>query len=217
MGEIFLYIFLFLLTQCKLFGVYVFIALLYMLIPIFSLIKIFMLSINNINLQVKISIVINESISKRCCYCQEIGDFFFFSFYFSFNQLLCFEGTISEVKVDLEEESTPSNNTVAGEALLMNNGSRDTSHSDIQKLQQQLQDIKEQVRVPSMFRFVMRRFNETNNLICVEERSPHRAVYNYLSLLKKQNTFSRTVSQCLLVEYRNNSLLGFYSIYSGEI
>lgn len=27
----------------------------------------------------------------------------------------------------------------------MNNGSRDTSHSDIQKLQQQLQDIKEQV------------------------------------------------------------------------
>lgn len=27
----------------------------------------------------------------------------------------------------------------------MNNGSRDTSHNDIQKLQQQLQDIKEQV------------------------------------------------------------------------
>ncbi|KYN35280.1 E3 ubiquitin-protein ligase MIB1 [Trachymyrmex septentrionalis] len=57
-------------------------------------------------------------------------------------------GTISEVKVDLEEESTPSNNTGVGEALLMNNGSRDTSHSDIQKLQQQLQDIKEQTMCP---------------------------------------------------------------------
>lgn len=29
----------------------------------------------------------------------------------------------------------------------MNNGSRDTSNSDIQKLQQQLQDIKEQVSI----------------------------------------------------------------------
>ncbi|XP_018046771.1 PREDICTED: E3 ubiquitin-protein ligase MIB1 [Atta colombica] len=57
-------------------------------------------------------------------------------------------GTISEVKADLEEESTPSNNTGVGEALLMNNGSRDTSHSDIQKLQQQLQDIKEQTMCP---------------------------------------------------------------------
>jgi len=149
---------------------------------------------------------------------------FFFSFYFYFilllfffYRLLYFEGTISEVKADLEEESTPSNNTGVGEALLMNNGSRDTSHSDIQKLQQQLQDIKEQVRVPSAFRFVMRRFNETNNLICVEERSLHRAVYNYFSLLKKQNTFSRTVYQCLLIEYRDNSLLGFYFIYSGKI
>ncbi|TGZ47460.1 E3 ubiquitin-protein ligase MIB1 [Temnothorax longispinosus] len=57
-------------------------------------------------------------------------------------------GTISEVKADPEEEPTPSNNTGAGEALLMNNGSRDTSHSDIQKLQQQLQDIKEQTMCP---------------------------------------------------------------------
>ncbi|KAM0727751.1 E3 ubiquitin-protein ligase MIB1 [Formica fusca] len=57
-------------------------------------------------------------------------------------------GTISEVTADPEEEPTPSNNTVAGEALLMNNGSRDTSHSDIQKLQQQLQDIKEQTMCP---------------------------------------------------------------------
>lgn len=116
-----------------------------------------------------------------------------------FYLVLCFEGTISEVKVDPEEEPTPSNNTGAGEALLMNNGSRDTSHSDIQKLQQQLQDIKEQVRVPSASRFVMRRFNETNNLICVEERSPHRALYNYLSLLKNRNTFSRNCVSSLLV------------------
>ncbi|XP_023313417.1 E3 ubiquitin-protein ligase MIB1 isoform X2 [Trichogramma pretiosum] len=34
------------------------------------------------------------------------------------------------------------------EGNLMNNGSRDTSHSDIQKLQQQLQDIKEQTMCP---------------------------------------------------------------------
>ncbi|KAL2720716.1 E3 ubiquitin-protein ligase MIB1-like isoform X2 [Vespula squamosa] len=60
-------------------------------------------------------------------------------------------GTISEVKADVEEEPVPiptantNTNTSGGEALLMNNGSRDTSHSDIQKLQQQLQDIKEQV------------------------------------------------------------------------
>ena len=32
----------------------------------------------------------------------------------------------------------------------MNNGSRDTSHNDIQKLQQQLQDIKEQVKLLQM-------------------------------------------------------------------
>ncbi|XP_012232217.1 E3 ubiquitin-protein ligase MIB1 [Linepithema humile] len=57
-------------------------------------------------------------------------------------------GIISEAKTDIEEEPAPSNNTVAGEALLMNNGSRDTSHSDIQKLQQQLQDIKEQTMCP---------------------------------------------------------------------
>ncbi|XP_020283075.1 E3 ubiquitin-protein ligase MIB1 [Pseudomyrmex gracilis] len=56
-------------------------------------------------------------------------------------------GTISEVKADSEEELAPSNNTGTGEALLMNNGSRDT-HSDIQKLQQQLQDIKEQTMCP---------------------------------------------------------------------
>lgn len=85
--------------------------------------------------------------------------------------MLHYEGTISEVKADPEEEPTPSNNTVAGETLLMNNGSRDTSHSDIQKLQQQLQDIKEQVRVPSASRFVMRRFNETNNFVCAEGRT----------------------------------------------
>lgn len=52
--------------------------------------------------------------------------------------------TITEVKCDQEEELSQQN-IGGGEALLMNNGSRDTSHSDIQKLQQQLQDIKEQV------------------------------------------------------------------------
>lgn len=62
-------------------------------------------------------------------------------------------------------------NTGVGEALLMNNGSRDTSHSDIQKLQQQLQDIKEQVRVSLASRFVMRRFNETNNFVYAERSS----------------------------------------------
>lgn len=65
----------------------------------------------------------------------------------------------------------------------MNNGSRDTSHSDIQKLQQQLQDIKEQVRVSFASRFVMRRFNETNNFVCAE-RSPCWMPYNYVLLLK---------------------------------
>ncbi|KAK0083730.1 hypothetical protein PV325_008328 [Microctonus aethiopoides] len=58
-------------------------------------------------------------------------------------------GTISEVKADAEEEPTPLiSNTVPSEAILMNNGSRDTSNSDIQKLQQQLQDIKEQTMCP---------------------------------------------------------------------
>ncbi|XP_034183007.1 E3 ubiquitin-protein ligase mind bomb 1 isoform X1 [Osmia lignaria lignaria] len=56
-------------------------------------------------------------------------------------------GSISDVKNDAEEETIPQN-TGSGEAILMNNGSRDTSHSDIQKLQQQLQDIKEQTMCP---------------------------------------------------------------------
>lgn len=109
--------------------------------------------------------------------------------------MLRYEGTISEVKADPEEEPTPSNNTVAGEALLMNNGSRDTSHSDIQKLQQQLQDIKEQVRVPSASRFVMRHFNETNNFVCAEGRSRHCAIalHNYHLLSKNPNMFSRKI------------------------
>ena len=59
--------------------------------------------------------------------------------------LLLLAGALPDVKVDQEEEPVPSN-TTGGETILMNNGSRDTSHSDIQKLQQQLQDIKEQVR-----------------------------------------------------------------------
>lgn len=80
-------------------------------------------------------------------------------------------GIVSEVKADVEEEPVPviastsavNSNTVAivepstsaipsvsapppaaPQGPLMNNGGRDTSN-DIQKLQQQLQDIKEQV------------------------------------------------------------------------
>lgn len=56
-------------------------------------------------------------------------------------------GSLADVKVDEEEEPAPTN-TSGGETILMNNGSRDTSHSDIQKLQQQLQDIKEQTMCP---------------------------------------------------------------------
>lgn len=55
-------------------------------------------------------------------------------------------GTISEVRADVEEEPKPSTSDapVAAQGPFMNNGGRDTSN-DIQKLQQQLQDIKEQV------------------------------------------------------------------------
>lgn len=58
-------------------------------------------------------------------------------------------GTISEVKADVEEDIKPSTsegNPARGP--LMNNGGRDLFNTnDIQKLQQQLQDIKEQVRI----------------------------------------------------------------------
>ncbi|XP_071447272.1 E3 ubiquitin-protein ligase MIB1-like [Hetaerina americana] len=71
-------------------------------------------------------------------------------------------GTISEVSGESEEElacsisapvAEPKSTLVANLAAcpqpqLMNNGSRDTSNSDIQKLQQQLQDIKEQTMCP---------------------------------------------------------------------
>lgn len=69
-------------------------------------------------------------------------------------------GTISEVRADVEEEPKPSTSeiivpvaatavtttatAVPAQGPFMNNGGRDTSN-DIQKLQQQLQDIKEQV------------------------------------------------------------------------
>lgn len=150
-------------------------------------------------------------------YCQRIGETFLLVLFF-FNRLLCFEGTISEVKADPEEEPTPSNNTGAGEALLMNNGSRDTSHSDIQKLQQQLQDIKEQVRVPSTSRFVMlRRFNETNNLICVEERSPHCALYNYpFAFEEPEYVFSDCISS-LRREHRNNFNFSFFLVFTSLV
>lgn len=65
-------------------------------------------------------------------------------------------GTISEVEADVEEEiklpqPAPSDPLPPPPPLvqgpIMNNGGRDTTNSnDIQKLQQQLQDIKEQVK-----------------------------------------------------------------------
>ncbi|KAG8227576.1 hypothetical protein J437_LFUL000676 [Ladona fulva] len=67
-------------------------------------------------------------------------------------------GTISEVIGDSEEdlacsilpssESKNNHGSQITQPQLMNNGSRDTSNSDIQKLQQQLQDIKEQTMCP---------------------------------------------------------------------
>lgn len=58
-------------------------------------------------------------------------------------------GIISEVKADVEEEAKPSTSEVpVPQGPLMNNGGRDTTNTnDIQKLQQQLQDIKEQVNI----------------------------------------------------------------------
>ncbi|XP_017784755.1 PREDICTED: E3 ubiquitin-protein ligase MIB1 [Nicrophorus vespilloides] len=56
-------------------------------------------------------------------------------------------GTISEVKSDSEEEAAPKPSTSdAAQGPIMNNGGRDAS--DIQKLKQQLQDIKEQTMCP---------------------------------------------------------------------
>ncbi|XP_069687495.1 E3 ubiquitin-protein ligase MIB1-like [Periplaneta americana] len=62
-------------------------------------------------------------------------------------------GTISDVQADNEEDIVGPLGGVPVEPVcltgaLMNNGSRDTSNSDIQKLQQQLQDIKEQTMCP---------------------------------------------------------------------
>lgn len=57
-------------------------------------------------------------------------------------------GTIAEVRADIEEEPKPSTSEVLLplQGPFMNNGGRDTSN-DIQKLQQQLHDIKEQVNL----------------------------------------------------------------------
>ncbi|XP_031345282.1 E3 ubiquitin-protein ligase MIB1-like [Photinus pyralis] len=56
-------------------------------------------------------------------------------------------GTICEVKPEIEIEPTPSTSDLNIQGPVMNNGNRDTSN-DIQKLQQQLQDIKEQTMCP---------------------------------------------------------------------
>ncbi|XP_047117390.1 E3 ubiquitin-protein ligase MIB1-like isoform X2 [Schistocerca piceifrons] len=61
-------------------------------------------------------------------------------------------GTISDVQPECEETQNATLATVIEPVsltgALMNNGIRDTSNSDIQKLQQQLQDIKEQTMCP---------------------------------------------------------------------
>lgn len=59
-------------------------------------------------------------------------------------------GTISEVEADIEEEIKPSTSDAPiVQGPIMNNGGRDTTGTnDIQKLQQQLQDIKEQTMCP---------------------------------------------------------------------
>ncbi|XP_076183214.1 E3 ubiquitin-protein ligase MIB1-like [Ptiloglossa arizonensis] len=57
-------------------------------------------------------------------------------------------GTILEVKSDPEEEPTTSKQPTGNGEPLMNNGSIDKTLSDIEKLEQQLQDIKEQTMCP---------------------------------------------------------------------
>lgn len=58
-------------------------------------------------------------------------------------------GTVCEVE-NVEEEAAAIVIEPVGGAL-MNNGSRDISSTDIQKLQQELQDIKERVRLERVF------------------------------------------------------------------
>ncbi|KZC13914.1 PREDICTED: E3 ubiquitin-protein ligase MIB1-like [Dufourea novaeangliae] len=57
-------------------------------------------------------------------------------------------GNISDVKNDSEEEPTTSKQATGSGEPLMNNGSIDKTLSDIEKLEQQLQDIKEQTMCP---------------------------------------------------------------------
>ncbi|CAG9854893.1 unnamed protein product [Phyllotreta striolata] len=59
--------------------------------------------------------------------------------------------TITEIEADVESIAKPSTSETSAnmQAPLMNNGGRDTTNTnDIQKLQQQLQDIKEQTMCP---------------------------------------------------------------------
>lgn len=66
-------------------------------------------------------------------------------------------GTISEVKPEVEIEPGPSTSDINIQGNVMNNGNRDTSN-DIQKLQQQLQDIKEQVPKVTYLKFFILQF-----------------------------------------------------------
>ncbi|XP_037498060.1 E3 ubiquitin-protein ligase MIB1 isoform X1 [Rhipicephalus sanguineus] len=55
---------------------------------------------------------------------------------------------ISKFPADKNDNSHPASNRPGGPGPLMNNGAHDTSVNDLQKLQQQLQDIKEQTMCP---------------------------------------------------------------------
>jgi len=63
--------------------------------------------------------------------------------------------------------STASSNTrghSVGGNLLMNNGNRDTTNTDVQKLQEQLNDIKEQVMLVIHVRFIIVIFIPSNRI-----------------------------------------------------
>ncbi|KAK7580386.1 hypothetical protein V9T40_001015 [Parthenolecanium corni] len=94
---------------------------------------------------------------KKCVQCRSPVDRMV-----SFTACCGGQGNVTEVHSEIVEDvskisnicannvnSAPSNvNQPVATGALMNNGSRDTSASDIQKLQQQLQDMKEQTSCP---------------------------------------------------------------------
>lgn len=82
--------------------------------------------------------------------------------------------------------AAPSNPT--GTESIMNNGRRDTTSSDIQKLQQQLQDIKEQVRLFLIFLtfFVKYLGFFLLNLWHVVQFSQFSSILNFVSVVRSE-------------------------------